>query len=58
MMETLYELRIEGNFLNMIKGTNEKPTASSYSGVTDFPPKIRSKTRMSTFVAQGSSQGS
>ena len=37
MIKTLRKLRTEGNFLNMIKGIHEKPTATSYSMEKLFP---------------------
>ena len=42
MVKTLSKLGIEGSFLNMIKGTYEKPTSNIiFSGerLKSFPPK-------------------
>ena len=54
---------IEGTYLNIIKAIYDKPTANIILNVEKlkaFPPKIRNKTRVSTFttVIQHSSESS
>ena len=44
---------IEGTYLNIVKAIYDKPTANIFLNVEKlkaFPPKIRNKTRVSTFT--------
>ena len=44
---------IEGTYLNIVKAIYDKPTANIFLNVEKlkaFPPKIRNKTRVSTFI--------
>ena len=53
MIETLQKMGIEGIYLNIVKAVYDKPTASiilNGEEMKAFPPKIRNKTRASTFV--------
>ena len=53
MIETLQKMGIEGIYLNIVKAIYDKPTASiilNGEKMKAFPPKIRNKTRVSTFV--------
>ena len=52
MIKLLQKMGIEGTYLNTVKAVYDKPTANIIlSGETkSIPPKIRKKTRISTFV--------
>ena len=53
MTETLQKMGIEGIYLNIVKAIYDKPTASiilNGEKMKAFPPKIRNKTRVSTFT--------
>ena len=53
MIKTLQKMGIEGIYLNIVKAIYDKPTASiilNGEKMKAFPPKIRNKTRVSTFV--------
>ena len=53
MIKTLQQMGIEGIYLNIVKAIYDKPTANiilSGEKLKPFPPKIRTKTRMSTFT--------
>ena len=62
MMKTLKKLGIKGDFLNLIKGTYERPIASMLNGerLNAFLPKVRKKTKMPSLATctGGSSPGS
>lgn len=45
MIKALSKLRIQGNFLNMIKGIYENPQLTSYSMVRDKDFRLRSAIR-------------
>ena len=51
MTETLQKMGIEGIYLNIVKAIYDKPTANIiHNGEKQsIPPKIRNKTRVSTF---------
>ena len=46
MVKTLQKMAIEGTYLNIVKAIYDKPTANTER----ISPKIRNKTRMSTFT--------
>ena len=53
MIITLQKMGIEGTYLNIVKAIFDKPTVNIIlnGGKTEsIPPKIRNKTRMSTFI--------
>ena len=53
MIKTLQKVGIEGTYLNIVKAIYDKPTANiilNGEKLKAFPPKIRNKTRMSTFT--------
>ena len=53
MIKTLQKMGIEGIYLNIVKAIYDKPTANiilNGEKLKAFPPKIRNKTRMSTFT--------
>ena len=53
MIKTLQKMGIEGNYLNIVKAVYDKLTANIIligEKLKAFPPKIRSKTRVSTFT--------
>lgn len=53
MTENSQQTRIEGNFLNLIKGIDKNPTANTIligKKTECFSPKIRNKARMSTLT--------
>ena len=53
MIKTLQKMGIEGLYLNIVKAIYDKPTANiilNGEKLKAFPPKIRNKTRMSTFT--------
>ena len=53
MIKTLPKIGIEGTNLNIVKAIYDKPTANIILNVEklkEFPPKNRSKTRVSTFT--------
>ena len=53
MIKTLQKIGTEGTYLNMAKAIYDKPTLNIiFNGekMKAFPPKIRNKTRVSTFV--------
>ena len=53
MIKTFSKLGIEGTYLNTVKAVYDKPTANIIligEKLKAFPPKIRSKTRVSTFT--------
>ena len=53
MIKTLKKMGIEGIYLNIVKAIYDKPTANiilNGEKLKAFPPKIRNKTRMSTFT--------
>ena len=47
MIETLQKMGTEGIYLNIVKAIYDKPTANI---ILNIPPKIRNKTRVSTFT--------
>lgn len=47
MIKTLSILGIKGNFLNLMKGIDKKPTVN---GTVLFSPKLMNKVRMSNFT--------
>ena len=47
MIETLQKMGTEGTYLNIVKAIYDKPTANI---ILNIPPKIRNKTRVSTFT--------
>ena len=47
MSKPLQKLSIGGTFLNIVKAIYDKPTANI---ILNIPPKIRNKTRVSTFT--------
>ena len=52
MIKTLQKMGIEGTYLNKVKAIYDKPTANiilNGKKLKVSPPKIRKKTRMSTF---------
>ena len=53
MIKTLQKMRIEETYLNIVKAIYDKPTANiilNGEKLKAFPPKIRNKTRMSTYT--------
>ena len=53
MIKTLQKMGIEGTYLNIVKAMYDKPTANiilNGEKLKAFPPKIRNKTRMSTYT--------
>ena len=53
MIKTLQKMGIEGTYLNIVKAIYDKPTANiilNSEKLKAFPPKIRNKTRVSTFT--------
>ena len=53
MIKILKNMGIEGTYLNMVKGIYDKPTANiilNGEKVKEFPPKIKNKTKVSTFA--------
>ena len=53
MVKSLQKMGIEGIYLNIVKAIYDKPTANiilNGEKLKAFPPKIRNKTRMSTFT--------
>ena len=53
MVKALQKMAIEGTYLNIVKAIYDKPTASiilNGEKMKAFPPKIRNKTRVSTFI--------
>ena len=53
MIKTLQKMGIEGTYLNIVKAIYDKPTANiilNGEKLKAFPPKIRNKTRVSTFT--------
>ena len=53
MIKTLKKkMGIEGHYLNIVKAIYDKPKAIILNGekLKAFPPKIRNKTRVSTFT--------
>ena len=53
MIKTLQKMGIEGTYLNTGKAIYDKPTANillNGEKLKAFPPKIRNKTRVSTFA--------
>ena len=53
MIKALQKMGIEGNCLNIVKAIYGKPTANNCSQrwkTVSIPPKIRNKTRVSTFT--------
>ena len=53
MIKTLQKMGIEETYLNIVKAIYDKPTANiilNGEKLKAFPPKIRNKTRMSTFT--------
>ena len=53
MINTLQKMGKEGTYFNIIKAIYDKPTANIIligEKLKAFPPKIRSKTRVSTFT--------
>ena len=53
MIKTLQKMGIEGTYLNIVKAMYDKPTANiilNGEKLKAFPPKIRNKTRVSTFT--------
>ena len=53
MIKTLQKMGKEGNYFNIVKAIYDKPTANiilNGEKLKTFPPKIRSKTRVSTFT--------
>ena len=54
MIKTPQKAGIEGTYLNIIKAIYDKPTANiilNGEKLKAFPPKVRNKTRVSTFTA-------
>ena len=51
-IKTLQEMGIEGTYLNIVKAIYDKPKQplSSMVKTENIPPKIRNKTRVSTFT--------
>ena len=52
MMKTFQKMGIEGNYLNIVKAIYDKPTGNILKDekIESIPPKIRNKTRVSTFT--------
>ena len=53
MIKTLQKMGTEGTYLNIVKAIYDKPTANiilNGEKLKAFPPKIRNKTRVSTFT--------
>ena len=53
MIKTLQKMGIEGTYLNIVKAIYDKPAANiilNGEKVKAFPPKIRNKTKVSTFT--------
>ena len=53
MIKTLKKMGIEGTYLNIVKAIYDKPTANiilNGEKLKAFLPKIRNKTRVSTFT--------
>ena len=52
MIKILEKMGIEGNYLNIVKAIYDKPTANIILNgeKQSIPPKIRNKTRVSTFT--------
>ena len=53
MIKTLQKMGIEETYLNIVKAIYDKPTANiilNGEKLKAFPPKIRNKTRMSTYT--------
>ena len=53
MIRNLQKMGIEGTYLNIVKAIYDKPTANillNGEKLKAFPPKIRNKTRVSTFT--------
>ena len=51
MIKTLQKMGIEGTYLNIVKAIYDKPTANIIlNGENESIPKIRNKTRVSTFT--------
>ena len=53
MIKTLQKMDIKGNYLNIVKSIYDKPTANiilNSEKLKALPPKIRNKTRLSTFT--------
>ena len=53
MIKTLQKMGIEGTYLNIVKAIYDKPRANimlNDEKLKSFPPKIRNKTRVSTFT--------
>ena len=53
MIKTLKKMGIEGTYLNILKAMYEKPTENiilNGEKIESVPPKIRNKTRVSTFT--------
>ena len=52
MIKTLKKMGIEGSYLNIVKAIYDKPKAIILNGekLKAFLPKIRNKTRVSTFT--------
>ena len=53
MIKTLQKMGIEGTYLNIVKAIYDKPTANiilNGEKLKEFPPKIKNKTRVSTFT--------
>ena len=53
MIKTLQNMGIEGTYLDVVKTVYDKPTANiilNGEKLKEFPPKIKNKTRVSTFT--------
>ena len=53
MIKTLQKMVIEGIYLSIVKAIYDKPTANiilNGEKLKEFPPKIKNKTRVSTFT--------
>ena len=53
IIKTLQKMGIEGIYLNIVKAIYDKPTANIILNgeKQSIPPKIRNKTKVSTFIA-------
>ena len=50
MIKTLQKMGMEGTYLNIVKAIYDQPTANTILKTERIPPKIRNKTRVSTFA--------
>ena len=53
MIKTLQKMRVEGTYLNIVKTIYDRPMENvilNGKNLKAFPPKIRNKTRVSTFI--------